>query len=299
MQYDRLMHVTRRRFLKQTFAATAACGLAQHSFASNTRPQSITDTHVYLGHWPHQQLPSDDPAKLVADLRRNGVTKAWVGSFDGLFHKDVAGVNQRLAEACSRVGDGMLIPFSTINPTLPDWEDDIRRCQASFHMPGIRLHPNYHGYTLDDPRFARLLELATSRGLVVQLVAGKETERRRLLNVRIPQVDIRPLGAKTAAFQKLRLVVANANCATDDGAMLELLPLKSVYFDFGRAENANDVRLLVEKASPDRVVFGSGTPLQNIEPGLTKFHKAQLTNDNQQAIATKNANRLIMANRNY
>src|SRR4051812_28777071 len=122
------MTVSRRRFLKRTMGAAVACGLSRWSTANDAlTSESITDTHVYVGHWPHKQLSGDDLVRLVADLRKSGVGRAWAGSFDGLFHKDVAGVNQRLAKECARVGDGMLIPFGTINPTLPDWEDDIHR----------------------------------------------------------------------------------------------------------------------------------------------------------------------------
>ena len=97
------MNVTRRNFLKRTIGTAAACGLAQLSTANDTRPESITDTHVYVGHCPHRQLPSDDPSELVAELRHAGISQAWIGSFDGLFHKDIAGVNQRLAEACRAI----------------------------------------------------------------------------------------------------------------------------------------------------------------------------------------------------
>ena len=57
---------------------------------------------------------------------------------------------------------------------LPDWEDDLRRCIAQHAMPGIRLHPNYHGYGLDESRFLRILQAVTSAGRFLQIAAAME-----------------------------------------------------------------------------------------------------------------------------
>jgi predicted TIM-barrel fold metal-dependent hydrolase len=159
-----------------TLAATSsrsAAATASETISSSTR----IDTNVTLFQWPGRRLPYDDPASLVRKLERHGITQAWAGSFDGLLQRDIAGVNARLADACGASG-GRLIPFGSINPMLPNWEADLQRCAEAHRMRGVRLHPNYHGYTLRDARFKQLIAVAAERRLLVQVVASLRTPAR-------------------------------------------------------------------------------------------------------------------------
>jgi predicted TIM-barrel fold metal-dependent hydrolase len=289
-----MINYTRRRFLKTALASTSTCGLAPFAAASaNVPPRlSFVDTHVYVGHWPHRRLASEEPDTLLAQLRKNDVTQAWVGSFDGLFHKDVAAVNQRLAETCRRVGDRAYIPFGTINPMLPDWEDDIRRCHEVHHMPGIRLHPNYHGYTLADSVVSEVLKQASNRGLIVQLVASLDEERHQSLSPPSAKVDLRPL-EKASLHPNLRLVVTNGYHIAEDAAFRSLVPLSQVYFDFARASSSADVRQLGDSVGVRRVVFGSGEPLHAFESVGSKAVQQDFSSDDQLTIANRNASRLV------
>ena len=168
----------RRKVLTLAVSAGVASTLlpATTRSADDEQPRfRIIDTNVSLFRWPLRRLPLDDPDALVQKLRVPGIAQAWAGSFEGILHRDIAGVNQRLADACRSRAE--LIPVGSINPELPDWEDDLRRCTDEHHMPGIRLHPNYHGYPLDDPRFHRLVELAPAAGRFIQIAAAMEDAR--------------------------------------------------------------------------------------------------------------------------
>ena len=62
----------------------------------------IIDTNVHIGAWPFRRPPWFETADIVKKLRSVGITEAWTGNFEGMLHKDLAGVNARLADECQR-----------------------------------------------------------------------------------------------------------------------------------------------------------------------------------------------------
>lgn len=253
----------------------------------------MIDTNVNLSRWPFRRLVGDEPADLVARLRKHNVTQAWAGSFDGILHKDIAGVNARLAEDCRTHGQGLLVPFGSINPKLPDWPEDLRRCQEEHKMPGIRLHPNYHGYNLSDPAFAEVLRLATARRLIVQIALCMEDERSQHPLMRIPAVDLAPLAEVVKSVPGLWLMILNCNPRIG----LELLPpivaAGEVYVEFSMVESVGGVARLVERVSVERVLFGSNFPLFYLEAALFKMQESGFDEAQKHALMEGNARRLL------
>ena len=256
----------------------------------------IIDINANLERWPLRRTPCDELPRLAAAFRKHGVGQAWVGSLDGLLHRDLGGVNLRLAAACRSEHRVELVPFGSVNPLLPDWQEDLRRAAEDYRMPGIRLHPNYHGYRLDDPAFARLLDLAAQRGLIVQLVVRMDDVRVQHPLLRVPDVDTRPLAELVKARPRLRLVVLNGLATLRGPELGQLAAVDHVWFDIAMKEGVGGVAELLRAVPPGRVLFGSHLPLFPLESAVLKMQEVGLDDGRRQAVEHENARRLLNGN---
>ncbi len=287
------MSVTRRDFLQTTMAG-AAVALAT---ASNARADNVVDalidTNVSLGAWPFRHEVLSTTTALVEKLRTGKVTQAWASSFEALLHKDLSSVNARLADECLRHKD-LLVPIGAINPMLPGWEEDLRRCAEVHRMPGIRLHPNYHSYKLSDVVFARLLEAATARGLFVQIAVIMEEERTIHPLVNVPPTDTTPLLDVLKAAPGARVQLLNA-FRTMKGDPVLKLAAAGVRFEIAMLEGVSGVANLLEKFPLNCLCFGSHAPFFYFESAKLKLQESELGEAQHRALRTLNALKLSRA----
>ena len=263
----------RRELLKMAATAGAASVFAARGASAVSADDvvlKIIDTNVSLFQWPFKRLPLDELDALVNKLRSLGITQAWAGSFEGVLHRDIAGVNHRLADACARHPE--LIPIGSINPQLPDWTEDLRRCIALHDMPGIRLHPNYHQYALDSQDCARLLELATRAGRFVQIAATMEDTRTQHPQLSVPDVDLEPLASLVSRLPGARVQILNYRPRKP--LLDKLAKTSGLYFDTARVDGTDAVPTLVSQVPHNRVMLGTHAPFLIPESALIRLHES-------------------------
>ena len=281
----------RRELLRVAASAGVSSAWASRPMQARGREHSastIIDTNVHLFRWPFRHLPLDTTDDLVKQLRSLGIGEAWAGSFAGVLHRDLTVVNRRLADACRR--SPLLVPIGAVNVALPNWEKDARACIDEHQMPGLRLYPNYHGYTLDDPRFIRLLELATEAERFVQIAVSLEDLRTQHPKLMVPDVDLAPLPMVLRQIGGARVQLLNVRPRAAFVEMLQQTP--GLYLDTARVDGTDAVPQLVEQLPDGRVLFGSHAPFFVPQAALIRTHEsARLDNKALHDVLANNARR--------
>lgn len=283
-------------------AAIPADGYASPADASlpNTNPD-IIDTNINLFKWPFRQIKYGDTRLLVAKLRNHRITKAWAGNFEALFSKNIDDVNARLVKECHVSGEGILLPFGTVNPAWPDWEEDLRRCHEEYKMQGIRLYPAYQTFRIDDIEFTRLISMASERELIIQIVADMEDSRVQHPIVLTREVNFEPLPDIMKKFPRAKVQLLNWNQAVNNKLRKKLVDETNIVFDISRIESTGGLGRMIDGNSwygpqapvpVERFLFGSHAPFFPLEASIIKLFESPLTREQMQAIMNGNARKL-------
>jgi uncharacterized protein len=303
---------SRRKFISTVSGSSIAAGIAatlpalgdvtHDSEVFDTSSPEIIDTNVNLFKWPFRRMKYGETKSLVAKLRHHRITKAWAGNFEALFSKSINEVNARLAEECRVNGEGILIPFGTVNPAWPDWEEDLRRCHEIHRMPGIRLYPAYQTFDLNHKDFIPLVSQATERGLIIQIVGDMEDSRVNHPIVLTRQVSFDPLIDIMKKIPQAKVQLLSWNERVKRELLNKLVSETSVVLDISWLEGTGALGRLIEGNSwsgpempvpVERLLFGSHAPYFPVEATVIKLFESPLTLEQMKAVMNVNARHFI------
>ena len=180
--------------------------------------------------------------------------------------------------------------FGSVYPLAPDALDTLDRI-AALGLKGIKLHPEYQSFDVDDPRVLPVYEKASRLGLITVFHCGVDisygsgpvrTTPERMHNI---------LDCFSAP-----VVASHLGGWLQWGEVLEHLAGTDIYLDtaflYGRIPHQLAVQI-VQKHDARRILFGSDSPWSEIEHELHLVRSLKCSPEREAAILGGNAARLL------
>jgi hypothetical protein len=165
----------------------------------------------------------------------------------------------------------------------------------------VRLYPAYHGYTLDQPEFARLIAETAKRGMLVQMVLRMEDERVHHVAIDAPLVNVLPLVEIVKRVPQARVQLINSAGPLLGNNVSALVRETQVTFDIAATESNGGVGRLIEGKNTsyrgaipvERLLFGSHAPFFPCESALIKLFESPLSLEQLEKLMNANARRVL------
>ncbi len=182
--------------------------------------------------------------------------------------------------------DGLMTGFGTLHPESENLEADFYEL-LSLGLKGVKLHPDFQRFQLDDPRCDKIFSLCEGK-LPVIIHAGDSrfdySNPERIENI-------------LKKHEKLTLIAAHfGGWSCWKQAAERLCRYTNLYVDCSstfRWLSVGEVEELISIYGADRVLFGTDYPMWGYETELTDFEKLCLSDGDKDKILCGNAKKLL------
>jgi len=185
---------------------------------------------------------------------------------------------------------GALVSFGSVHPLAPDALDELRRVKA-LGLKGIKLHPDYQQFYVDDARVFPVYALAGELGLITVFHAGVDVGL-------FEPVYCPPdrLARALPAFNGGVVIAAHFGGYLQwDGVEKELVG-RDVYFDTSYCAGRMPViqaRRIVQNHGANRILFGTDLPWGDPAAELRFVRAFGLSEEDEAKVLGGNAARLL------
>lgn len=218
-------------------------------------------------------------AALLDSMKYSGIDRACIANI-----ATKPGQTQKIIEWSNSIKSEMIIPLGSVHPKSPSWEADIDAIAAS-GAPGIKFHPLYQEFNIDDQSLYPMYEKIAEKGLFALFHAGYDVSfgdadnasPLRLARVRKDIPDMIMTAAHLGGWH-------------DWDRVLEVLAGKDIFLDtsFMHEIDPGIRDRIISKHSPDRIVFGSDSPWHSQKEAVAEIEKLSVSEHVKEKIFSGN-----------
>ena len=255
-------------------------------------------THVF----PDQVAPTAIPA-----LEKKGNVKAYLNGTvtDLLKSMDQAGIEQSVV--CSiatrpeqfqpiidwsrSIRSPRIVPLPSVHPSDPDRFDHLQQVKEQGFV-GLKLHPYYQDFFLDDPELLEFYVKIKELDLMLVMHTGYD-----IGYPRIRRADPQRILNLLQMVPGLRLITTHLGGWDEWGDVRELLTGLPIYMEISFALDFLDqirLRDLIENHPQEYILFGTDSPWADQATTLKMLKKLGLPNDLFERIVRENAKSLLI-----
>lgn len=195
---------------------------------------------------------------------------------------------------CRAIRSPRIVPLPSVHPAAPDAVRWLERIGAAGFV-GVKLHPMYQEFAIDEPRMAPIYAACRDAGLIIAFHSGRDigyppeddrASAERLARLLDRMGDLRVISSHMGGWRRWdeaeRYVLGREGLWLDTSFSLE---------DMGRDRAARMIR----SHGPGRVLFGTDWPWRDQADSLAFLHSLGLSEEDERAVRGENARRLLGA----
>lgn len=184
---------------------------------------------------------------------------------------------------------GRFLSFGSVHFLAEDALSELERIQA-LGLKGVKLHPDYQGFMIDDPRLYPIYEKCAELGLVIVFHAGWDCYSPDLIHA-VPEASRRVL----RQFPELKVVLAHFGGLNQWKEVGRWLIGENVWLDTAMCATyaeKKEIEHMIRSHNPEQVLLGSDCPWENPQRSISFVLDMDLSTQQKEQILSGNAKKL-------
>jgi len=248
----------------------------------------IIDCNTFLGRWPFLEFGIKTPAQLARHLKKGGVSEAWVSAIDSVLYPDPDLHDDRLYRRLQRFPSLHFV--KTVNPTLPNWRENLEEWVEQRRVRAVKLFPNYHMYSLSEDCVRDLMPVLEKLRVAPMVQMRIEDERSHYPLMKVPGVPCEDVIALARSFPRVPII---ALCAYFKEAAALAPTSPNLHVDLSFMETTDTLATALRTIPARQILFGSYTPHLYTRAAVAKLAMSTAGPRHCRLVAAGNAERLL------